>query len=494
MSAKLVTIGDSLSQGMTNASNDLTQLSYPAAIARCLGATPTKASSVPTGQLPFRIPDFSGEGGLPVNLEKMVRLLAERYGPEINWMEVVPAALSVRSQVDRIEDYWERGAGSKASFTGPVHHNLAVSGFKLGDCDTLTEAACRRALPEPKDDFVGQVPEMPMYRSARRTLNPRYDRRFENLSQLDLAKAIAHVEGGIENLIFWLGANNALSTVTQLRIQWSRASDLLLSSHLQTANLWRPEHFRALIERIGPKIEAIAAQRVFIGTIPHVTIPPISRGVSPGLDETRDRSSDGYYEYYTHFWIWDDEFEKAPERFPYLSREDARLVDRTINDYNAILKEEAQKRGWFVVDVCQLLDNLAFRRQGGETSYSFPPAMLEAFRRNPNTKDWVTLEGDRSPDTRFLRIVTEGSQTRYMGGLFSLDGFHPTTLGYGLVAEEFLNVMKRAGTAIERPLDWDAIVAADTLLTDPPVNLESLRRTLGFLYHRTPLRDIISTF
>jgi hypothetical protein len=494
MPAKLVTIGDSLSQGMMSASNNQTELSYPAMLARCLGATPTKASSVPAGQLPFRIPDFSGEGGLPVNLEQILRLLAERYGSEIGWMEVIPAALSVRSHLGRIEDYWERGAGSRASYTGPVHHNLAVSGFKLGDCDTLTEAVCRRALPEPKDNFIAQVPEFPLYRSARRTLNPRFDLRFENLSQLGLAKAIAQVEGGIENLIFWLGANNALSTVTQLRVQWSRASDLLLSPHIQTANLWRPEHFRTLLERIAPKIEAIAAQRVFIGTVPHVTIPPISRGVSPGLDDARARSSDGYYEYYTHFWIWDDEFEKAPERFSYLTREDARLIDRTINDYNAMLKAEAQKRGWYVVDICQLLDNLAFRRQAGETRYSFPPAMLAAFGRNPKTKNWVSAEGEKVPDTRFLRIMTEGSQTRYMGGLFSLDGFHPTTLGYGLVAEEFLNVMKRAGTAIQRPLDWDAIVAADTLLTAPPANLESLRQTLGFLYHRTPLREVIETF
>lgn len=493
MPAKLVAIGDSLSQGMMSGSTYRTDLSYPAIIARCLGAMPTKGSTS-NDRPAFRIPDFNGEGGLPANIERILRLLEERYGAEIGWSEVVPAALSVRSMVDRIEDYWERGEGSRASLTGPVHHHLAVFGFKLGDCDTVTEGLCRRVIPEPQDDLVAQVPEFAMYRAARRTLNPRFDRRLENVSQIDLARAIAREEGGIENLVFWLGSNNALSTVTKLKIQWSRSSDVMLSPHLQTANLWRPEHFRTLLDRIAPKIDAIAAQRVFVGTIPHVTIPPVSRGISPGLSDDLARSEDGYYECYTHFWIWDDEFEKAPERFPYLTREDARTIDRAIDAYNEMLKAEAQKRGWHLVDMCQVLDDLAFRRQGGDTSYSFPTAMLEAFHAHPATKNWLTPEGQRVPDTRFLRIVSEGGQTKSMGGIFSLDGFHPTTVGYGLVAEEFLKVMKQAGTTIQQPLDWNAIVAADTLLTDPPANLESLRQTLGFLYHRTPLRDIIDTF
>jgi hypothetical protein len=490
MPAKLVVIGDSLSQGMSSASNARTDLSYPTAIARCLGATPTKGSSANTT---FRIPDFSGEGGLPVNLERILRLLVERYGAEISWNEVIPAALSIRSLMDRIEDYWERGEGSQSSPTGPVHHHLAVFGFKLGDCDTLTEARCRQAIPEPKDDAISQVPEFAMYRAARRTLNPRFDRRFENLSQIEAARAIAQMEGGIENLIFWLGSNNALSTVTQLKIQWSTSRDLLLSPHLQTANLWRPEHFRTLLERIAPKIDAIAAERVFVATIPHVTIPPISRGISPGLEGDRARSSDGYYEYYTHFWVWDDEFAKAPERFPFLTREDARAIDRTIDAYNEILTAAARERGWHLVDACQLLDALAFRRQGGEIAYQFPTAMLEAFHNNPGTKGWLTPEGHRVPDTRFFRIITEGAQKKYVGGLFGVDGFHPTPVGYGLLAEEFLKVMKQAGTTIQQPLDWNAIVAADTLLTNPPANLEGLQQTLGFLYHRTPLRDIIET-
>lgn len=490
MPAKLVVIGDSLSQGMMSASIYQPEISYPAMIARCLGAVPTKGTASPD-RPSFRIPDFSGEGGLPVNLERVLRLLVERYGASVDWAEVLPAALSIRSFIDRVEDYWERGDGSRASTTGPVHHNLSVFGFKLGDCDTLTEANCRQAIPEPRDDLLAQIPESAMARGARRTLNPRFDKRLENLTQLDLARAIGQREGRIENLIFWLGANNALGTVTNLKIQWSKASDLLLSSHQLRANLWRPEHFRALLDRITPKLAAIDAERVFIGTIPHVTIPPISRGITPGKSGDEARSSDGYYECYTQFWVWDDEFEKAPERFSYLTREDARTIDLTIDSYNEMLKAEAQKRGWYLVDICQALDDMAFRRQGGETSYVFPPAMLEAFRTHPGTKDWLTPEGQRVPDTRYLRIVTEGGQTQYTGGLFSLDGFHPTTVGYGLVAEEFLKVMKQAGTAIQQPLNWKAIISVASLLNEPPANLESLRQTLGFLYNRTPLRDLI---
>lgn len=484
MSAKLVAIGDSLTQGFISGSIHKTDFSFPAILAESLSVDE------------FRQPDFSGEGGLPINLEQLLRLLVERYGSKVNWTEVVPATLSARSLLDRVEDYWERGEGTLPSATGPLHHNLAIFSLLLGECDTLTEAICRRAIPEPEDNFISQIPESAMYRAARRTLNPSFAAEYANLSQLEAAKAIAQQEGGIDNLIFWLGANNCLSTVTDLDIHWSTLEDLTLLPHQRKeqksqTNLWRPEHFQKALERIAPKVDAVGAKNVFITTIPHVTIPPISRGVTPGKTGEAALSNDGYYEYYTHFWVWDDDFSRAPERYPYLTREDARTIDSTIDDYNRLLKEEAQKRGWYVVDICTLLDRLAFRRQGGDVDYQFPAELVTAIRNNPLTKDRLTPQGQLLIDTRFIHLDPKASnpEAEFEGGIFGLDGFHPTTVGYGLVAYEFLQVISQVVPT--KPLNWPKIIAADSLLTQPPANLENLQSTLGFLYHRTPLRDLI---
>jgi hypothetical protein len=62
------------------------------------------------------------------------------------------------------------------------------------------------------------------------------------------------------------------------------------------------------------------------------------------------------------------------------------------------------------------------------------------------------------------------SGSRVDGGLMSLDGVHPSTLGYGLIAEYFLEAMQRAGVPGADPLQvpWPAVMANDQLLTHPP--------------------------
>ncbi|MBZ8182898.1 hypothetical protein [Oscillatoria salina] len=490
MPTKLVVIGDSLSQGVISGSITKTQVSYPALIAEALGLEPIKVLQSRNENY-FLVPDFEGEGGLPVNMENILRLLVKRYGQKVSWLDVFPAFLSVRSLFDRVEDYWERGEGTKPSLTGPIHHNLASLGFQLGDCDTITEAISRENIPESQDDFVGQIPEFAMYRTARRTLNPRFEKRYENLSQVEAAKALAVESGGIENLIFWLGSNNCLSTVINLKMKWSSEADLNKLAHQRTNNIWRPEDFQKLLTRIAPKIDEIGAKNVFVGTIPHVTIPPVSRGVSPGKIGDEALSADGYFEYYTHFWIWDEDFAKAPRNFPHLTREQAREIDNVIDQYNSAIAAEAEKRGWYAIDICSALDRIAFRRRQGAIAYNFPPELIAALKANPATKDRVTAEGRVLLDTRYLHLDLDNPNPlqKYEGGLFGIDGFHPTTVGYGLIAHEFLQVMKQATDT--QPLNWDKIVAADSLLVDPPLNLKHLRSTLGFLYHRTPLLKII---
>jgi hypothetical protein len=70
-------------------------------------------------------------------------------------------------------------------------------------------------------------------------------------------------------------------------------------------------------------------------------------------------------------------------------------------------------------------------------------------------------------DTRYYDVDRSGR--RKAGGLVSLDGVHPTAIGQGIIAHEFLKVMKEASVPGADPdkLPWPAIVASDTLYQDP---------------------------
>ena len=52
------------------------------------------------------------------------------------------------------------------------------------------------------------------------------------------------------------------------------------------------------------------------------------------------------------------------------------------------------------------------------------------------------------------------------GGIFSLDGVHPTAIGQGLLAHEFLKVMRKAGVVAD-DIDWRSIFRSDALYRTP---------------------------
>ena len=99
---RLVVIGDSLTHGFQSGAIYNTDLSYGATIARELGWTG------------FRFPRYGGPGGLPINIEYILRDLEHRFGSKIDPWELPLALFRARAVMDEIEDYWERGRGSHA--------------------------------------------------------------------------------------------------------------------------------------------------------------------------------------------------------------------------------------------------------------------------------------------------------------------------------------------------------------------------------------------
>ena len=273
---RLVCLGDSVTQGFKSGAIFEPDLSFPAIIAREMGLAEAE----------FRHPSFSGEGGLPVNIEHLLRRLDREFVRGVRRWEIPLAAIQLRRWMDRIEDHWERGAGNEPLRHGGPHQNLAVWGFEMQDAYQLSAGLCEEIIESPSDAWLFQVPERAMYRTARRVLNPTHSRRRKDLeaTQLQRAGELAR-DGGIENLIVFLGGNNVLSTVTRLHLEESTDQDLEeIDPRRRKATLYRPEHFDELLKQLMGKVEALGGHggrvdQVFWGTVPPVTIPPVINGV-----------------------------------------------------------------------------------------------------------------------------------------------------------------------------------------------------------------------
>jgi hypothetical protein len=142
-----------------------------------------------------------------------------------------------------------------------------------------------------------------------------------------------------------------------------------------------------------------------------------------------------------------------------------------------------------VIDIAGVLDRLAARRYFLDerarppwwTPYELPAAL-------------AALEP--KPDSRFFG---SGPQGRSQGGLFSLDGVHPTTVGYGIIAQEMIDVMRRAGVKFYQGdyrdrashgkpterigpirVDFERLIKQDTLIAKPPRSLTGNLDVIGW--------------
>lgn len=177
-----------------------------------------------------------------------------------------------------------------------------------------------------------------------------------------------------------------------------------------------------------------------------------------------------------------------------MSEHDVRAIDSTIDQYNEHISDavrQARQKGknWYLFDSCGVLDRLAAKRYiddpearpdwweevGGE--YKLPPE-LAALKPVPNA---LFLQADASGRTG--------------GGLFSLDGVHPSTIGYGIMAQEVIKIMQIAGVKFyesdgvteregEVKVDFQRLIAEDGLLSNTPKNINSILGLIGGIDQR----------
>lgn len=466
---RLVTIGDSLTQGFQSGAIYNTDISYPALIADRLG-----------GLSDFRFPRYEGYGGIGVNVEMLIRELEARCGDRISWYELPEALDHARRWLREAETYWEQGEGAQIPRIEAINHNLAVYGWDLRDALDRTFDVCYAQMKAPKKHFIPNVGNANNLAALR--VLPSGDELQRGMTVFEAAAELG-AEGslespgqgdGIETLIVLLGANNALSAVTTFEVKWSEVGYDDLEKK-DAFNVWRPSHFAAEFDLVAAQVEKIRARHVIFGTVPHVTVIPLAHGV--GKDKQYPGSR--YFPYYT--WPWIDDGDFHPKSDPHLTHQQARAIDSAIDMYNDHIAgrvTQARKAGldWYLLDLAGMLDRLAFRRYmkdpAARPSWWSPyqmPAELAAF----------------DVDSRFF----ESDETGLLqGGLFALDGVHPTTVGYGLVAQEFINVMRLAEVRFPRldsrdlpRVDWARIIERDSLISAPPASLRNDLRTVAWL-------------
>ena len=474
--AKLVAIGDSLTQGFQSGgiSQEGADWSYPAMVARALGLSTSSPGNLDLSD--FRVPILPGDG-IPLNIKHLLDAcssggLGDTISSAKEWGKFAQLAATY---ADKIEDFYERedGAIDRVSGFRGSYHNLAVFGFRVVDTFKVNPAYCLEVIQQDKgsrkDDLLG-LPGAPMYRTAYRVLNPgnnRSQRRLA-LTQVQTLKQIYEQEG-VENLILFLGGNDCLETAVKLSL--NKMPDIFDSDdpkERRQFNLTSPgvfeRDYRTLVDEI---IDIIGTEtQVFVGTVPDVTIPPISKGLG-------EQDNNGIYDKYGGFYANQDLSLPCLERS--LKREEVKGIIESIDQFNEIIKRIVKEAGdnWHIVDTGGILKTVAVKRNHALESPSDP---LREYLQN----SWEKGNGPHPLLTHPLLkdkplpnalLLESRNNERVSGGLFSLDCVHPTTVGYGLIAEAILRVMKDAGVpgASPQSLDWDGIISRDTLLTKPPV-------------------------
>ena len=484
---RLVTIGDSLTHGFMNAGVHRTDLSWPAIAAYELGLT-AEQFTFPTYEWP------TGPGGLPLDLERLARALEKRFGAHLDFWEIVSAGLWLRSYMDRIEDYWERGDGSRTPRGGAPFHNMAVYGWDLLDPQLLTATRVASRLARPtKDDPLSQLVERHQDRAAWPVLQ-RARKGNRGRTVLDAVADMSGPGQGVETLVVVLGSNNALGAVVSLEPAWTPEGydDLPLEDRLAArvgCNLWRPSAFAADWSLLEAKLREVTAQHVIIATVPSVTIAPIARGT---FKKVRPQSR--YFPYYTRPWITDDDFDT--KRDPHITGEEARAIDSAIDAYNETMIDSVAApvaTAW--TGTCSTW---------GRSSTGSRPGATSTVRGHGRPGGPPTSCPARCG--RWTRCPTPGSSGRGPsgrtdGGLFSLDGVHPTTTAYGILAQEVIRVMELAGVEFTdrhgQPrngpvqVDFERLLRADTLIGAPPASVSNTLSLLGWLDDRL---DLVNKF
>lgn len=488
---RLITVGDSLTQGFQSFAIHKTDWSWPAQIARAMGFER------------FTYPTFDGPpgcAGLPFNLEEIVRRIDEAVGMRSLTFDRVTAAGAAIAAYSQVGRYWDDQDERTLPVDGGPYGNLAIWGWDLRDALDKTWGWCLDRIEHPPafgtqllDAAIGPVRGV-SHANERTALRTLWNSslgvvRQRSTTQLSAAQAFGAENGGegVETAVVALGANNALGSVIGMRVRWSETAGFQDLEDKRRYTVWTPAHFRHELRDVADAVRGINAAHTIWLTVPHVTVVPLLRGVGEKPAYSR------YFARYTRPWISDADFDAYVN--PCLTGDEARAIDSAIDEYNWAIKElvhdeRVHGRDWLLVDLCGLLDRVAYRRY-----LASPLSQPEWWKPMEQEHPVLAPALDRLPLVPDTRFYTSDRYGRTAGGLIALDGVHPTTIGYGLIANEVLDVMTRCGV---RPsptapsaagIDFEDLIRQDSLIAHPPLHLEEIGRAVAYLGERVDIAE-----
>ncbi|MCZ9881674.1 hypothetical protein [Arthrobacter sp. B2a2-09] len=479
---RLVTIGDSITQGFQSFAIHNTGISWPKMVADAFG-------------FDFSHPEFNGPEaapGLPLNLEALTRGIEAAIRERPLPFEAPHVLTTAIRMLEEVRHYWERGAGSNPLSPAQTtfHENLAIWGWDVRDALSKDRAWCQRKV-DTHQDLLSKLhisnDLMVSHSKERTALRTLWNASQEggNVTQISAAKTLGADNGGagIDTLVVALGANNALGSIGTMKITWSDDGYKDVDKKSKY-NVWTPEHFRVELHELATKVGEINAAHTLWLTVPHVTVLPLVRGVGEKPYYSR------YFARYTRPWISDADFDANIENC--LTGDDARLIDAAIDQYKWAIKqrvhdERTKGNDWYVVDLCGLLDRVAYRRY-----LASPQSRPYWWEEVKLVLPAELLAMSPRPDTRFFSSDQHG---RTQGGLIALDGVHPTTIGYGLIAREVLEVMTLAGVkpmnSNPASINFKEILDKDTLNSHPPEEIGEDLEMIGLFNRAIDIVEVL---
>ena len=418
-------------------------------------------------------------------------MLQKRFGTDISVLEWLPIYGAISEFQDQSENFYERGKGQfdepMIGYEYDFTDNCAVEGMRVADAWEVTPRLCRERIKADKDsgkdNFGISLASSSFYRTALKVLNPKLQPQYDDYSAINWLEYVAQNEG-VDNAIVFLGANNALGTIFKVKFEprdltpgeaktfGSRAG---AAGEEDKFTLWHPRAFEhdysLLLKKVNDAMTHNQRKdwKVFLGTVPIVTIAAMIEGFGderlvddPRVPLGKATKQFRYYQYYKYFGVNES---TALQTGKIMAFRDALFIDKVIIAFNKAIVKLANemnssigRQAFIVVDISNALTDMAWKRNSGMPSYEYPEEL-----------QWLYPP----INTKYYRANAQGDIVD--GGIFSLDGIHPTVIGQGIIGHEFLKAMKENGAApSDADLNWQSIISDDELRTNPLPIIDSM--------------------